>query len=428
MSMPGVEPSAPVLQGPSPDVPGVARVPSSTVPEPSGARPSPARPVLVDTDRALVRLCRSLAGEERYGIDTEFHLERTYFPHAALIQVSWADQVALVDPLAVDLAPLAEVFRGPGLAVVHAVDQDLAVLDQSCAAVPSTIFDTQIAAGFLGMSTPSLARLVERMLGVALPKADRLTDWTRRPLTEDQVIYAAGDVAHLLALHTVMVQQLQAKGRLAWAEAECAAALAIPRRVVVPEQAWWKMRDHRQLRGSARGVAQEVAAWRERQAAARDVPRRVVLADLALSAIAQRPPATRQQLQEIRGMDARHMNGETAQEILHAVRRGRSLAPGALRLPPDAREERASPAVVALAAGVVRQIAEEQDFDTTLLATRADVADLVAGVPGRLDEGWRRQLVGDLLKRLLGGELAIAVGPGGALVLEERSYQAVSPR
>jgi ribonuclease D len=384
-------------------------------------------PILVDTARSLADLCVVLAGADRYGVDTEFHLERTYFPHAALIQVAWADQTALIDPLGLDLAPLAEVLRGPGLAVLHAADQDLSVLDQACGAVPARMFDTQIAAGFLGMSTPSLARLVERLLGISLLKADRLTDWTRRPLTGEQVTYAAGDVAHLLALHTIMVDLLQAQGRLDWAEAECAATLAVPRRVVVPEQAWWKMRDHRQLRGAARGVAQEVAAWRERRAAERDVPRRVVLADLALSAIAQHPPMTRQQLQEIRGMGGRHLSTETTDEILQAVRRGRRLAAGALCLPPDVREERANPAVVALAVGVVRQMAGEQGFDTTLLATRADVADLVAGVPGRLDRGWRRELVGDPLRRLLGGELALAVGPGGGLVLEERSHRRVHP-
>lgn len=411
------------MSAPGAELPG-----SSAAPSARGVPGSPNPPTLVDTARALADLCAVLAGEERYGVDTEFHLERSYFPHAALIQVSWADQVALVDPLALDLAPLAEVLRGPGLAVLHAADQDLAVLDQACGAVPTRMFDTQIAAGFLGMSTPSLARLVERLLGISLPKADRLTDWTRRPLTDAQVTYAAGDVAHLLALHTMMVDLLQANGRLAWAEAECAAALAIPRRVVVPEHAWWKMRDHRQLRGTARGVAQEVAAWRERRAAERDVPRRVVLADLALSALAQRPPVTRQQLQEIRGIDGRHLNGETVEEILQAVRRGHSLEAGALCLPPDAREEKANPAVVALAAGVVRQIAEEQGLDTTLLATRADVADLVAGVPGRLDRGWRGELVGGPLKRLLGGELALAVSPGGGLVLEERSHRPVSPR
>jgi len=379
------------------------------------------RAVLVENRRALAALCSELASVERYGIDTEFHLERSYFPQAALIQVAWDDQVALVDPLAVDATPLADVWQGPATAVVHAVGQDLAVLEQTCGAVPSRIFDTQVAAGFLGMSTPSLAKLVERLLGVSLPKADRLTDWLRRPLTADQLVYAAGDVDHLLALHDVMVARLQELGRLAWAEAECADVLRAPRRSLVPEESWWRMRDHRQLRGAARGVAQEVSAWREREAARRNVPRRMVLTDLALAAIAQRPPGDRRQLQEIRGMDSRHLANGASDAILDAVRRGQHLAPGDLQLPPDVREERANPAVVALAAGVVRQVAEENQFDAGLLATRADVADLVAGVPGPLDRGWRRTLVGDPLRRLLGGELAIAVGPNGCLVLEERS-------
>lgn len=385
------------------------------------------RAVLVESPRALAALCSELASVERYGIDTEFHLERSYFPQAALIQVAWDDQVALVDPLAVDATPLADVWQGPATAVVHAVGQDLAVLEQTCGAVPSRIFDTQVAAGFLGMSTPSLAKLVEKLLGMSLPKADRLTDWLRRPLTADQLVYAAGDVDHLLALHDVMVVRLQELGRLAWAEAECADVLRAPRRSLVPEQSWWRMRDHRQLRGAARGVAQEVSAWREREAARRNVPRRMVLTDLALAAIAQRPPGDRRQLQEIRGMDSRHLASGASDAILDAVRRGQCLAPGDLQLPPDVREERANPAVVALAAGVVRQVAEENQFDAGLLATRADVADLVAGVPGPLDRGWRRTLVGDPLRRLLGGELAIAVGPNGCLVLEERSNRPWQP-
>jgi len=379
--------------------------------------------VLVQSGEVLAEVCSAIAGEDRYGVDTEFHLERSYYPQAALIQLAWADRVALLDPLAVDVTPLADVLRGPGTAVVHAVDQDLAVLDRTCGTVPSRIFDTQIAAGFIGMSTPSLARLVDRVLGVPLPKADRLTDWLRRPLTDEQMVYAAGDVIHLLALHDAMVERLEALGRREWAEAECAEVLAVPRRVLVPEEAWWRIRDHRQLRGTARGVAQEVAAWREREAARRDVPRRMVLADLALSAIVQRPPDDRRQLQEIRGMDGRHLGNGVAEEILEAVRRGRALAPEDLHVPPEAREERANAATVALAAGVVRQMAEERQFDPSLLATRADVADLVAGVGGPLDRGWRRDLVGAPLRRLLAGELAIAVGPNGGLVLEERSHR-----
>ncbi len=136
---------------------------------------------LIDEPEALRRLVAELAGAERYGLDTEFHRERTYFPHLALLQVAWPGGIALVDPLAVDVAPLAEVLAGPGLAVLHAADQDLEVLERACGRVPSRLFDTQLAAGFIGFSSPSLSSLVERVLGRRLEKGDQLTDWTRRP-------------------------------------------------------------------------------------------------------------------------------------------------------------------------------------------------------------------------------------------------------
>ncbi len=378
-------------------------------------------PELVEDPQRLATVLQALAGEDRYGIDTEFHLERTYHPRLALVQVAWADRVALLDPLAVDISPLGEVLRGPGTAVVHAADQDLTVLDAACGAVPSSLFDTQVAAGFLGMSTPSLSRLTERMLRVTLPKSDRLTDWVARPLTAKQLTYAAGDVAHLLALHDVMVERLRALGRLDWALDECSQVLSAPRRPAVPEEAWWRIRDHRQLRGPARGVAQEVAAWRERRAAELDLPRRSVLSDLALSAIVHRAPRSRAELQAVRGVEARHLANGAASEILAAVARGQALPADELRLPPEVREERAEPAFVAVASGLVRQIADEQRFDTSLLATRADLSDLLNGVTGRLDHGWRRQLVGDPVRRLLSGEVALAVQPGRGLVLEQRS-------
>ena len=129
-------------------------------------------------------------------------------PDLALIQIAWADRVALVDPLAVDPAPLAAVFDGPGKAVAHAAGQDLDVLLAACGALPVHVFDTQIVAGFLGMSSPSLARLVDQILGVTLPKADRLSDWLERPIPESQVDYAINDVAHLLELRRVLSERL----------------------------------------------------------------------------------------------------------------------------------------------------------------------------------------------------------------------------
>jgi ribonuclease D len=383
--------------------------------------PADHSPVLIDDHDRLVALCDEVSDEEVYALDTEFHTERTYWPRLALIQLGWADKVALVDPLAVDPGPLGRLFAGPGTAVAHAAGQDLDILHTACGVAPATVFDTQIAAGFLGMSSPSLARLVTQVLGIDLPKTDQLSDWLQRPIPPAQLTYAAGDVLHLLSLRSTMVEQLEERGRLAWALEECTEVLSGRRADVVPEQAWWKVGDVRKLTGRSRGVAQEVAAWRERRAAATDRPRRSVLSDLAILTIAQRPPRTRQDLEKLRGVDGRHLAKGGANEILEAVTRGQGLERGALRLPPDANDTRASQAAVAVCGGLVRQIADELEFDQGLLATRADITQLVVGEPSRLDHGWRGAIAGDPIRRLLAGEVAAAFDPGGRLVLEARS-------
>ncbi len=168
------------------------------------------------------------------------------------------------------------------------------MLMAACGAVPATVFDTQIVAGFLGMSTPSFSRLVDAMLGVSLPKADRLSDWLERPMSDRQISYAISDVAHLLEVRDVLTERLRALGRLDWALDECDQVLTDrtpPARV--PEEAWWRLGDIRSMSRQSRAVAQEVAAWRERTAAESNRPRRQVLSDLGLLAISQRPPRTR---------------------------------------------------------------------------------------------------------------------------------------
>jgi ribonuclease D len=377
--------------------------------------------VLITGSDQLEALCGELVTEEFYALDTEFHTERTYWPKLALIQLGWADKVVLVDPLAVDPSPLSRLFTGPGTAVAHAAGQDLDVLQAACGTAPSTVFDTQIAARFLGMSTPSLARLVEQVLGIVLPKTDQLSDWLHRPIPPAQLAYAEGDVRHLLALRSSLVDQLEASGRLDWALEECDQVLSGRRRQVVPQEAWWRVGDVRRLTGRSRGVAQEVAAWRERRAAEVDRPRRSVLSDLAVLTIAQRPPRTRAELEKLRGVDARHLAKGGAGEILEAVERGRTLAADELQLPPDSPESRASQAAVSVCAGLVRQIADDLQFDHGLLATRSDIAQLVTGEPSRLDHGWRGSIAGDPIRRLLSGEAVAAFDTDGRLVLEARS-------
>ena len=378
---------------------------------------------MVTDTSGLEALVARIAGEAYYGFDTEFHTERTYVPQLALIQIAWRDEVALVDPLSVDPAPLAELFGSRGVAVAHAAMQDLDILMAACGTIPETVFDTQIVAGFLGMSSPSLSRLVDQMLGLTLPKADRLSDWLERPISERQVSYAVADVAHLLRLRVALEERLRALGRLEWALAECDQVLDDRAPARDPEEAWWKLGDIRSMSRRSRGVAQEVGAWRERTAAASNRPRRMILSDLGLLAISQRPPRSADELRRARGVDGRHLASGRATEILEAVHRGLELPASRLRMPREGRDAPAPPAAVAVCSGVVRQIADDLDFDQSLLATRADLALLLTGEPSRLDTGWRRDIVGEPLRRLIAGDVAAAFGPRGHLDLEERSHR-----
>jgi ribonuclease D len=392
---------------------------------------APPGPHLVTDPEGLAQVIRRLQQADRYALDTEFHRERTYWPRLALVQVAWPAQleerpagVALIDPQAVDITSLGEVLAGPGTMVAHAAEQDLEVLEQACGRGPERLFDTQVAAGFSGHSSASLATLARTYLSVEIAKGDRLTDWSKRPLTASQLAYAASDVAHLLALADSIGKDLAAVGRLAWAEDECEVVRTRAHGPGRPTRAWWKMRDARQLRGVARGIAQEVAAWRERRAQAVDVPVRSVLPDLAMQSIAQHPPATESALSQVRGLDARHLRAGAAADLLAAIARGRQLNPDQLELPPSDEVARELRPAVALAMAWVAQLAKDSQVDAALLATRQDIVDYLRGDPAaRLGRGWRAAMVGEPLRHLVDGQAALAFGPAGRLLLEARSHR-----
>ena len=369
-------------------------------------------PRWVDNEAALGEVVAAVAGEPLYALDTEFHGERSYWPRLALIQLAWPSGLALIDPLAVDPAPIGALLSGPGCMVAHAADQDLAILERACGATPTQLFDTQIAAGFIGMGTPSLAAVTEKLVGVRLAKGDRLTDWTRRPLTKEQRTYAAADVEYLLAMYHELVARLEAVGRLEWAVDECEQRRQRVRARPEPETAWWRLKGSRQLRGSSRGVAQMVCAWRERAAETLDVPARYVLSDLALAGVVHRPPRSRDDLTSIRGLDGRMRDG-AAKDLLDAVAAGLALEPSELRLPESDRIDRSlAPAVTVLGAWLAQR-ASELDLDPAVLATRAELTQLLQGGKSRIGSGWRAELVGAPLQRLLRGEVALVMCDGG---------------
>ena len=376
---------------------------------------------LVDNERDLLAVVEQLGDEPSYAVDTEFHRERTYYPKVALVQLAFADRLVIIDPLAVDIAPLADVFAGDGMAVLHAAAQDLEVFERSCGVVPGTIFDTQIAAGFLGLSSPSLASLHERELGKRLPKGDRLTDWLRRPLSEQQLDYAISDVADLLQIRDRLQSDLEALDRLAWAMDECELLRQRIRVPPDPADAWARIKECRHLRGPALGVAQRLAAWREERAAETDQPARFVLPDLALVGIAQRKPTTVDGLKKVRGLDGRHLRSGVADEILAVVQQGLVTKPR--RLPAPRRREldsRLRPAVPLVAAWV-NQLARDAQIDPALVGTRADIEALLRGDDdARLTLGWRAELVGRPIDDLLTGRASLAFEPDHGLIIEPR--------
>lgn len=379
----------------------------------------------IDTADELASVVEQLLGQDRYALDTEFHRERTYWPKVALVQIAWPGELVLIDPLEVDLSPLQAVMESDALAVLHAAAQDLEVLELSTGAIPQRIFDTQIAAGFLGMSTPSLAALHERELGVQLPKANRLTDWLERPLNNAQRDYAAADVDRLLDIHDQLTEQLVALGRLAWADEECEIMRTRDRGPRDPLEAWRKIKEARHLKGNALSVARSVAAWRERRAADVDQPVRFVLSDIAVVAVAQAAPTSIDALASVRGVDRGVAKGALGERILQAVAEGVEANWRPPRPPKRRNDGRDLRPAVALVGAWVNQIARDRQLDPTLLATRADVEALVRGdEDARLAHGWRAETAGGPITRLVSGDAALAF-EGSNIVLEERSRRPV---
>jgi ribonuclease D len=371
----------------------------------------------VDSEKTLDDVIDRVLTSSRYAIDTEFHREKTYYPKLALVQIRWGTETALIDPLAVDPRRLGRLFASEILAVFHAAQQDLEVLRHASLEAPRNIFDCQVAAGFVGYSTPSLATLVQAIKKISLSKGDRLTDWLRRPLTEQQCAYAADDVAHLFDLHDDLTRQLNELGRVDWVSAACAELASRPTGPQDPSDAWLKLKEVRALKGPARGVAQALAKWREERAMRSDLPPRRVMSDMALLGISQRVPKSVEELANTRGVDDRHLSADYCREIMTAVRDGAKISVTLPGIDNDDVDKFARPALTLITAWV-GELARKHKIDATLLATRSDITAFLRQSPNaRLRQGWRATLVGDDLVRILNGEVGLSVDRDGHLKL-----------
>jgi ribonuclease D len=376
-------------------------------------------------------LAERAATRGRIAIDTEFVSERRYQALLCLAQVAVPDPEApdgvrtdVVDPLAddpPDPAPLARVLADPDVeVVVHAGRQDIAILRRTWSTDVTNVFDTQLAAGFLGFGNQEgYESLVRKVLGVRLKGSEGFTKWDRRPLTAQQLEYAADDARLLLGLGEEIERRLRERGRFEWAREECL-ALEASSDERDPERIYERLPRLGRLSERARAVARELVEWREDLARSMDRPPGYVLPDQALIELARRGPRDSQGLEQIRGLPAQtiHRRGD---RLLEAIARGRERQ--APPPPPEApaRESVDAP-LVSLAQAVVRQRSMDEEVAVELIATQSELAALVSalrrGEDGdhvRVSRGWRRELVGEELAELVAGRRALSVGKDGRL-------------
>jgi ribonuclease D len=372
------------------------------------------------------RLAARAREEGRLGIDTEFMPEGRYRPLLCLVQVCVGEEVVVLDPIGDrlgDPAPLAQVLADPDIEVIlHAGRQDVAILRRAWSTTFANVFDTQIAAGFAGFSAQAgYTGLLHDVLRIRLAKSASFTRWDARPLTPEQLRYAREDVEHLLPLADELQRRLDERGRLEWAREECL-AIADATDERTPEDAWRRLPRISGLDPRGRALARELAAWRERTAAAEDRPVGSIVRDPTLVELAKRAPASAAELGQIRGAGPDVIR-RRARDILAAVERGRSAPPIQLdegeRLATDA----ADGPTIALAESLVRARAYEAGLAYELIAARADLAPIVVAARRSRPEpdvrtlrGWRRELVGAELLELLAGRRSLGVVNGRVAV------------
>lgn len=382
-----------------------------------------ARLFITDTEalREFVARARTSAVA---GIDTEFMREKTYFAKLCLLQISTDDDIALIDPLAItDLSPLCELMSDCSVVkVLHAGSQDLEILNRLCGTPVAPVFDTQVAATIAGFQQQvGYGALIHDLLEIKLDKGDSYTDWARRPLTDSQVEYALNDVRYLPEAYRRLLAKLESEGRLSWLADEFSRMEDPATYDIVPEEQWRRLKRVSALNRRQLGVAREVAAWREREAMRRDVPKRWVLGDEAIIEIARRAPETAEQIRSIRGVSDKVGRG-VVQGVLSAVSAGVACPEDDLPVIKKRRRQvRDVEGAVDLMVAIVRRRARENGVAMPLIASRDDLERLANGdrEGHELLEGWRKGMVGEELCRLLDGELCLRLNDG-ELVVEGR--------
>jgi ribonuclease D len=378
---------------------------------------------IVTSTPALESLCSQLSQEDFVTVDTEFMREQTYWPELCLVQIAGAEHEAIIDPLAPDLAlePFWQLMVDRRVVkVFHAARQDVEIVYSRAGVIPAPLFDTQVAAMVCGFGDQASYEVLARKLArTQIDKTSRFTDWSRRPLSQKQLAYALCDVTHLRTIYRRLKAELDASGREGWLEEEMAQLSHAGNYRTEPADAWkrlkFKPRNRKQL-----AILIAVAAWREREAQARNIPRNRVIKDDAIIEIAMQAPAGIEALKELRALPRGYATSRLGEGLLAAIRDG--LAADQAKLPPIAEEQRPLPEGTAVIADILKLalkvVCDAHGIAPRLVASSSDIEAIAAGeerdVPAM--KGWRRKLFGEIALEIRAGRSAIGLKNGRSAI------------
>ncbi|WP_119680200.1 ribonuclease D [Indioceanicola profundi] len=370
---------------------------------------------LITTTDHLAAFIDRLKGADYVTVDTEFMREKTYWPQLCLVQIGGPEEAAAIDPLApgIDLAPLFELMRDERtLKVFHAARQDIEIFFHLTGSIPKPLFDTQVAAMVCGFGDQvGYETLITKLTPARIDKSSRFTDWSHRPLTERQLTYALSDVTHLRPAYEKIRRRLVKTGREHWLEEEMAILTDPATYRLEPEDAWRRLKV-RTEKPRFLAILKEVAAWREREAQRKDIPRNRILRDEALVEIAAHAPTNVEDLARTRGLGGGMANGRQGTELLQAVSAALAIPDKELPRPaPRVETPQGLGPIVELLRVLLKMVSDENEVAARLIANASDLeliaADDDADVPTL--KGWRREVFGEAALKLKHGRLALAV-------------------
>lgn len=370
---------------------------------------------MITTSPELDAVCRRLSRSSYITVDTEFMRETTYWPRLCVVQVAGPEEAVIVDAMApnLDLEPFFKLMANERvIKVFHAARQDIEIIFHRAGLIPHPVFDTQVAAMVCGFGdSVSYDQLVHRLTGARIDKSSRFTDWGRRPLSQRQIEYALADVTHLRDVYQALSSRLEKQGRSEWVLEEMGILTSPSTYRLDPHEAWKRLK-LRVRKPAELAILQEVAAWREREAQARDVPRSRVVKDDAIYEIASQQPTTPTALGQLRTIPRGFERSRAAEDILAAVRRALDIPKDQLpRLPKHRPAPNGNGAAVDLLKVLLKMTSESHGVASKIIATVDDLeaiaSDDSADVPAM--RGWRRELFGDTALKLKHGKIALAV-------------------